>query len=282
VASLLRQAAELEAQDRIDDALAAYRRVLALDPGSREARSGAARLDNRRQDEAFRDAMSAGLAALRAARHEEAVAAFRRAAQLRPDSAEPADGLAQVDLARRLAGVETLRNRGQAQLASEDWDGAIATFEQALAEDPSLQFAADGLALARDRSHLLAALQRHLDNPLAMRDADVLDAARRVLLQASAIESPGPVLAARIRDLAKRVRLARVPVQLQLISDNETEITIYKVGQLGLLQTRALDLYPGVYTIVGKRRGYRDVLQEVTLSAGSTVPAVDIRCTEKI
>ena len=63
---------------------------------------------------------------------------------------------------------------------------------------------------------------------------------------------------------------------------NQTDLSVASIGALGRIRLREIELYPGVYTIVGKRRGYKDVSVRVTLLAGSRPEPVFVRCSEKI
>ena len=78
------------------------------------------------------------------------------------------------------------------------------------------------------------------------------------------------------------ISLARIPIEIEIRSDNKTDVTVYKVRKFGRLASTKLQLYPGTYTIVGKRRGYRDVREQVVLRGGRSVSPILISCTEKI
>ena len=57
---------------------------------------------------------------------------------------------------------------------------------------------------------------------------------------------------------------------------------VYKVGRLGTFTERALDLHPGTYTVVGTRRGYRDVRRQLVIEPGQKPAPLEVRCEEKI
>jgi eukaryotic-like serine/threonine-protein kinase len=59
-------------------------------------------------------------------------------------------------------------------------------------------------------------------------------------------------------------------------------VQVYRVGKLGFFERRDLELMPGRYTVVGTRRGYRDVRKEINLLPGAAPPTVTIRCEEPI
>jgi hypothetical protein len=63
-------------------------------------------------------------------------------------------------------------------------------------------------------------------------------------------------------------------------SDGRTELTLSRVGPLGPLRHRSLELLPGRYTLTGSRVGYRDVRLEFLVSAGGPTPSIVLRCQE--
>jgi hypothetical protein len=67
-----------------------------------------------------------------------------------------------------------------------------------------------------------------------------------------------------------------------LVSDNATEVTVYRVGELGTFAARELELKPGRYTAVGSRRGFRDVRETFTVLPGRENGPVTVVCVESI
>ena len=57
---------------------------------------------------------------------------------------------------------------------------------------------------------------------------------------------------------------------------------MYRVGQMGTLESIELDLLPGVYTIVGHRQGYQDVRLTLRLKPDAKDTVVTVICTKKI
>ncbi len=83
-------------------------------------------------------------------------------------------------------------------------------------------------------------------------------------------------------ELARWLARAAIPVAVTLTSDDSTEVAIYRVGRLGTFDTHSLELHAGTYTVVGSRRGYRDV--RLTLTVDPDVPSdpLDVRCTDRL
>ncbi len=92
----------------------------------------------------------------------------------------------------------------------------------------------------------------------------------------------GPRLGGKRDELARLLKRAATPLTVQLISDNVTSVSIYKVGKLGSFATHELSLRPGTYVAVGSRPGYRDVRLEFLVGPELEPKPVIIRCEEPI
>jgi len=82
--------------------------------------------------------------------------------------------------------------------------------------------------------------------------------------------------------LSEWLARAEEPVPVALQSDNLTQVSIRRVGELGTFEQRSLQLAPGSYIVVGTRPGYRDVRREITVAPGPAPAPLVIRCEEKI
>jgi len=61
-----------------------------------------------------------------------------------------------------------------------------------------------------------------------------------------------------------------------------TQVTLYRVGQLGTFDSRVVPLKPGRYIAAGSRKGYRDVRVEFAVVPGEELSPIVIRCKETI
>ena len=226
--------------------------------------------------------MSEGLAALAAGDYLSARAAFRVAQQLIPGSPEPADGLMQVDQGLKLDAIRILEQEAVALEEAEDWAAAAMTYEEILKVDANLAFAIDGLARARSMN----ALHERFDGYIA--DADrlsvpaVMQEATKLIIDVTTMDDVGPRLAEQRDELSRLLKRAATPVEVELVSDNLTSVSIYKVGTLGTFATRRLELRPGTYVAVGARPGYRDVRLEFRVAPEIDMQPVVVRCEETI
>jgi tetratricopeptide (TPR) repeat protein len=226
--------------------------------------------------------MSAGLAALE--RQDFAVARdhLRRAVKLQPDSPESADALLAADEGLRLQAIATHQTKAAQLEATERWQGAVEEYEAVMALDPTIKFAQEGVERSRARAELSARLDFHLQNPERLSTDEVMRDAETLLEEASQIQPAGARLSRQIEGLSRIVELASAPIRVTLISDDLTEVTVYKVGRLGAFERRVLELRPGTYIVVGRRDGYRDIRRQLHVVPGQEIEPLTVRCEEKI
>jgi tetratricopeptide (TPR) repeat protein len=226
--------------------------------------------------------MSRGLAALQQGDYAEARAAFEQAGSIRPDSTQVADGLLQVDQAEKLDAFAVHRARAKALEAAEQWEEAAEQYEAVVRLAPNVAFARQGEERCRWRADLARRIAYHLDHPRRLSSDEVLTEARALLAEASGVEPAGPRHREQLAELERLLATAGTFVKIRLESDNLTEVAIYRVGRLGAFLEREIELRPGTYTVVGSRKGYRDVRHELEVVAGESPQPLVVRCEEKI
>ncbi len=278
----LDKAVAAEEADDLEAAKAALEDALAADAQHQGARQALERVSAALTARRFADAMSEGYAALEDQRFDDARAAFRRAGKRREGSNEVATALQEVDVAETASELRQLQRRAEASVKEEAWSAAVTAYEAALEIDSSVLFAQRGLEQARTRAELDARLQAILDDPARLSDETVADNAAQLLEFARGVEPRGPALQEQIRTLQKRLALSNTPIRVTLLSDNTTDVTVYKIARLGQFEREELMLRPGEYTAVGTRRGYRDVRETFRVSHDGRPPTVTIVCSERI
>jgi tetratricopeptide (TPR) repeat protein len=282
VFALLRAGEGKEADGELEGAREDYGRAAALDPELERARVDLARIEDRIADLRHREAMSQALAALGRKDFETARRAFGEARRWRPESDGAAEGLAAATQELRLASIARLRERATRLESEERWSEATEQYEAVLALDPALAFAHEGKARASRRAELAAELDGTLNDPERLTSPEVHERAVLVLAQAATVPDPGPRLQQQIAVVGRLVEMAGKPIRIELESDLQTEVVLYRVGRLGSFDRRQLELRPGTYTVVGTRDGYRDVRKRFTVRPGEHPAPVVVRCEERI
>lgn len=282
VLRLVAQAQDLEKQGQPREALDVYRKALALDAQTQRAVDAIARLEAQFANDAFAMAMARGFAALAQGDHTNARSAFEAARKIRPDAPEVAQAMRQIEQEQRTGVIGTKLRAAQTLESQERWGEALKEYRAVLELDSTVAAAKEGVSRVSPRATLNEQLELYLTQPERLFSQPVREAARNTLARAKAVRDPGPVLQKQIATLSDWLVRAEAPVSVSLQSDNQTEVTIYRVGTLGTFEQRSLELAPGTYTVVGTRPGYRDVRRQINVVPGAPLEPIVIRCEDRI
>ena len=85
-----------------------------------------------------------------------------------------------------------------------------------------------------------------------------------------------------LSQLKQTLQFASAPVAVELQSDNATQVTVFRVGDLGAFSQKQLSLKPGNYVAVGNRSGYRDVRVEFQVTHKGLSSPVTVICREPV
>jgi tetratricopeptide (TPR) repeat protein len=256
--------------------------VLKRNPGNAAATQGLARVRQTIAADKFNAEMGAGLTALNAGRLAEARTHLEKAGAMRPGNPEVAAALQRAADTGSGRSVADLEQRAAALAATERWAEAQAIYDEALARDPSLEFARKGREAVAPRAELGRRLQGLIDRPDRLAEENVRHEAEQLLARARAVPNAGPVIRSQVSRLELLLPTFNQPVMLALESDNSTEVAIQRVGFFGAFEKRQVELKPGKYTVTGRRAGFRDVRREITVAPGQNDQTVVIRCLEPI
>ncbi len=282
VLSLMDQGLAHESELALQAARQSFERAVELDPAWEPAQAALQRVRGTIRQMEFDQRMTEGLSALAEGDYLGARAAFRMAEKLKPGSPEPADGLLQVDQGIRLQEISSLELKAGRHEQAEEWGDASDTYERILELDSNLAFAQDGLSRARQMEALHETLETYIAEPDSLSRPSTMQAATGLLLDITRMDDIGPRLADRRDELSRLLKRAATPLTVTFVSDNRTDVSIYKVGKLGSFDEHQLRLRPGTYVAVGVRPGYRDVRLEFRVAPEIDMEPIVVRCEEPI
>jgi tetratricopeptide (TPR) repeat protein len=282
VMALIVQADADEKEGRLTAAAETFGRAAKLDPDTRRATDGLARVQARLSGDAFAAAMAGGFTAMTARDYAGARKAFELARSLRGQAPEVQQALQQLEQEERTATIASRLASARSHEVAERWQQALADYQAIVALDATVAAAQQGIERTGPRVTLNDELQLYVTQPERLFSAPVRDSATVTLNRAKGVSPAGPVLAKQIATLDEWLKRVSVPVQVALESDNLTQVTIYRVGELGPFTRKAVELTPGKYTVVGTRPGFRDVRREITVVPGAAPAPVVIRCEDRI
>ncbi|WP_417452109.1 hypothetical protein [Kordiimonas sp.] len=244
------------------------RQASTLDPARADVRQLAARATAMARQQAFASHMRAGHTALAAERFDDALAAFGRALKLEPGREEAASAVAGAVKQKKDYQLAEFRKRGAEAMVAETWADAAGLYKQALLVQPDVAFAKMGLQQATfygEKQKQIAAL---LARPERLSDKAVAGHAASIIAELDA--GPGtdtgtdkatgpPAGLARARDsLQAALKASNTLVPVTVTSDGRSSISVVRGQSYSPFKRKTLELKPGNYTLLARRKGYRD------------------------
>ena len=174
--------------------------------------------------------------------------------------------------------IETEKFLAYESLNLEDFSKSSLHFQNILNLDPNIQFAILGLQEAKKLKELEFHLDRYIDRPDRLSSRNVYDEALVLLISANS-QSLQKRLSSKKEQLEFILNEFSESINITLISDNKTQVTVLNVGSIGVFNQKEIKLNPGKYTFVGKRKGFVTIRRIIDLTQSTTIK---IQCIEKI
>ncbi|MGV3590667.1 MAG: hypothetical protein ACO1PZ_03190, partial [Gammaproteobacteria bacterium] len=283
VLELLENGRNLQAGQQLEQARELYRQAQALDAAHPDVASALRDVDTAIAERDFAAAMSRGYSALQNGDSSAALRAFEQARAMRPNSTDVEAALQQARDRQTFDAISVHIDTALMHEDNEEWAQAVAAWDQALAVDPNLVDAIQGRQRSESRRLLDDFLQNTIANPLRVAEPEIYAQTQKVIADAERVlPNPGPRLSSQFAQVKGFLERALIPVDVQLQSDGMTNVTVYRVAELGMFTSHTLNLTPGQYVAVGVRPGYRDVRQEFVVGLDGQVPVIMVACSEAI
>ncbi len=301
VLNYLEQGDQAHDNGELEQALELYQQALTIDSANQTVAEAITktRLDILNRD--FLNYMSAGFNAIQADKPEQALNSFNQALSLKPESPEALSAISQAKDRISSRDLSIQLSLAQEYESVENWQDALTAFNKALDIDPNIVAAIQGQQRSEIRLKLDTYLKNILNEPLRLEEEAVYQESIAVYNQAlelvnAATETTQNAAAnsaaftdvrntrlyQQLLDLRTYLDKARMPLAVTLNSDGLTNVTVYRVSELGLFNSHILNLNPGNYIAVGVRAGYRDVRVEFSVPFNGPAPLVTVVCNERI
>ena len=259
-----------------------YQQILSLDSYNERAGRRANEVAAQITENEFATIMSRGYAFLESGNPEQAITMFQQAANLGVRQEQALAAITQTEIEVANAQINEIRVLINVAESEEKWQMAVDEYDKVLAIDPNLLFAIDGRGYADKRAQLDRLVVEANENPERFAEDAVFQQTLNVYYTGRAVEDPGPRLVGQLDELQVLLENSQVPIDIQLVSDNLTDVTLLRIGNIGSFDQHYVSLKPGRYVAVGRRAGYREVREEFTVGFGLTPVSVLVQCEERI
>ena len=256
----IRLGKEFASQSNWPKAIEAYENAILIDPDYQEALSGFEFSNASYLEQQFQDLLSKGYSFMSEADFENANLSFQDAKTIYPQSLDVLQAIEVLELNQRLEKISLIQKEATIATTNEMWDLAKVLYEEILALDPNIIEIKKNLQTVNERINLVSNLTLFISSIDKLNDDELYNQAITTLNKAQGVQNKGPKLEQQINDLNRVLKFASIPLDTIFMSDGMTQITIYKLAQLGSFYEKTVSLRPGTYTAIGTRPGYRDVI----------------------
>ncbi len=247
---------------------------------NKKAKRKGTTLENK--DQQFERLMGKAMEAVHNGQIHKAEALLMDAKRIFPNRPALIELKGKIEAAKDASRLRRLLEKAQRAMDEEEWEKAASLFKKALLIEPGSVTARDGLKSALKLSKLMEKLKRIDKDPFLLGNLAFKKKIKKLI--AASISNPdcGP----KTRDIIGRARttleLFDTPKEVHLYSDGKTDVIIYRVGRLGRFHSRLIKLRPGVYTVLGRRPGFRDERAELKVSPFEANTTLTLTCRQRI
>jgi tetratricopeptide (TPR) repeat protein len=280
VHALLLQGESLEQQHQYALAAESYQKAFALDGFSAAAQAGQARANRLEKETRFGEAFSAAQAAFKRREWPKAIAELENALKVYP---QKPDVQAMLKSARENAHTDAVKKaltKGYAYENDHQWKEAIDAYRETMQLEPENTDAKEGLIRSSTVIRALLQFNQLIENSEQLAKKAEFQAAIREFGRAMDIK-PNYRLPNEesVKQLHALLQSQSTPVEVTFKSDGKTWFSITNYRLPSQMVEATVKMFPGDYSIVGRRAGYRDVLMLLQVRNGTTPPTVTVECT---
>ena len=160
----------------------------------------------------------------------------------------------------------------------EDFSKSSIHFQNILNLDPNIQFAILGLQEVKRFRELEFHLDKYINKPDRLSSPNVYEEARNVLTSSNSLRLQERLLSKK-EQLEFLLNTFSKEINITLISDNKTQVSILNIGKIGTFDSKEIKLNPGKYTFIGKRKGFVTIREVHEISSATSLR---IQCTERL
>lgn len=224
------------------------------------------------------DLISDGFKYLKLLKFNEAKINFDKALLIDKKSKLALEGINSANAGIKKNIIEKEKLLAFESLDLEDFSKSSLHFQNILNLDPNIRFAILGLQEVKKLTKFELNLDRYIDRPDRLSSPNVYDEAMILLLSSNSL-SLQKRLSSKKGQLEFLLTKFAEEIDITLISDNKTQVTILSVGSIGVFNKKEIKLNPGKYTFVGKRKGFVTIRRVIDLFESTTLK---IECIEKL
>ena len=279
VFALLLQGEALEKQGQYAQAAESYQKAFALDGFSAAAQAGQARAGRLEKETSFAAAFTAAQAASQRRERANAMKECQNALKVYPQKTEVQAMLRSARENEHRDAVQKALKKGYAYENQHQWKEARDAYAETLKLEPDQADAKESYIRCGTMIRTLLEYDRLIESAKQLANNSEFQAAIRVFSRAMAIKPGYPLPNDDTMQQLHTVLTAQSKaVEVTFKSDGKTYVSIANFRQPTLSENFTVNVLPGDYQVIGRRKGYKDVLMLLQVRNGTPPPTVTVIC----
>ena len=279
VYALLLQGESLEKQAQYAQATEVYQRAFSLDSFSAAAQAGQARASRLEKETRYEAAVTAAQAAVARRDWASVIAEAQTALKVYPGKTDVQAMLRSARENEHREAVQKALTKGYAYENQHMWKEARDAYSETLKLEPDQPDAKECYIRCGTMIRTLLEYDKLVESAKQLANNAEFQAAIRVFSKAMAIKPQYPLPNDdTVNQLHTLLNAQSKPVEVTFKSDGKTYVSISNFRQPSQAETFTAKILPGDYQVVGRRKGYKDVLMLLQVRDGVPPPTVTVIC----
>jgi len=234
------------------------------------------------QTQKFDAHISAGFAGIESRQAKDARYNYQEAEKIDPERPELALLLDQLLALEKSLRIQRAIKQAEQAVRQDDWQQAKTNFDKAAKDAPESKTVAEGLKRADLVLRLQARFSQYFENPYRLSSEKVLSEAENTLTQADIASGYSFGIKRQAEQLRELITKLNRLISVTIISDGKTYVLVRRVGKVGVVSQKDIQLKPGNYTFEGTRDGFKSKLVQAFIPYDQDNFSVRVICDEPI
>lgn len=279
VYALLLQGESLEKQGQYALAADSYQKAFSLDGFSAAAQAGQARAARLEKETKYETALAAAHAAVKRRDWSKAIIEAQNALRVYPQKPDVQAMLRSARENEHREAVQKALNKGYAYENQHLWKEARDAYAETLKLEPDQADAKEAYIRCGTMIRTLLEYDRLIENAKQLANNAEFQAAIRLFSRAMSMKPNYPLPNDdTMEQLRTLLNAQNKPVEVTFKSDGKTYVSISNFRQPSQSENFTVKILPGDYQVVGRRKGYKDVLMLLQVRNGTPPPTVTVIC----
>jgi len=164
---------------------------------------------------------------------------------------------------------------------NDDWETSLLNLKKIENIENNDAFIREKIEMTEEILSLKKSLKSHSKNLHRFANQKFKNAVLSDLKSSEKYLDISPSLLKNYLEVSDVIKKSEIKVNVKIFSDNETFIEIRGIGKVGKVEEKIIQLPPGKYYFIGKKKGFRDIFLDINLTGNEPVQ-LKIICLEKI